>query len=136
MIPISRPLIGNEEKQAVLDVLSTGMLADGEIVREFEKTFANFVGVKHAIATSSGTTALHASLIAHGIKEGDEVITTPFTFISTANSIKMCGAIPIFVDIDERTYNIDPNLIEKVITSKTKAILPVHLFGRSADMIK
>ena len=134
MIPISRPLIGNEEKQAVLDVLSTGMLADGEIVREFEKTFANFVGVKHAIATSSGTTALHASLIAHGIKEGDEVITTPFTFISTANSIKMCGAIPIFVDIDERTYNIDPNLIEKVITSKTKAILPVHLFGRSADM--
>ena len=136
MIPIAKPLIGEEEKKAVLDVLDSGMLAQGEKVKQFEQEFANFLGVKHAIATSNGTAALHAALLAHGIKEGDEIITTPFTFIATANAIKMCGAIPVFVDIKENTFNINAELIEEAISEKTKAILPVHIFGRSAEMDK
>ena len=136
MIPIAKPLIGEEEKRAVMEVLDSGMLAQGKKVKEFEQAFANLVGVKHAIATSNGTTALHAALLANGIEEGDEVITTPFTFISTANAIKMVGAIPVFVDIKEETFNLNPDLIESAITSKTKAILPVHLFGLPAEMEK
>lgn len=134
MIPIAKPLVGEEEKNAVLGVLSSGILAQGEKVAAFEKAFAEFIGVKHAIATCNGTAALHAALLAHGIGAGDEVITTPFTFVATANAIKMCGALPVFVDIDEKTFNIDPALIEQAITSRTKAILPVHLFGLPADM--
>jgi perosamine synthetase len=136
MIPIARPLIGQEEKEAVLRVLDSGMLASGKVVEQFEQEFARYIGVKHAIATSSGTTALHACLIAHGIKKGDEIITTPFSFIATANVIKMVGATPVFVDIAQDTFNINPDLIEKSITEKTKAILPVHLFGQSCDMQK
>jgi len=135
MIPIAKPLIGEEEKRAVLKVLDSGMLAQGEVVKEFENQFAEFIGVKHAIATSNGTTALHAVLLAHNIGEDDEVITTPFTFIATANVIKMVGAKPVFVDIDE-TFNLNPDLIEAAITEKTKAILLVHLYGKSADMEK
>ncbi|MBI1968530.1 DegT/DnrJ/EryC1/StrS family aminotransferase [Candidatus Woesearchaeota archaeon] len=134
MIPIAKPFLGEEEKIAVLEVLDSGILAQGKKVREFEQQFAAFVGVQHAIATSNGTTALHAALLAHGIQEGDEVITSPFSFIATANAIRMCGATPVFVDIDEKTLNIDPELIEKNITKKTKALLPVHLFGLPADM--
>lgn len=133
---MAKPLLGEEEKRAVLSVLESGMLAQGERVAQFERAFAKFIGVKHAIATSNGTTALHAALLAHGIGKGDEVITTPFTFIATANAITMCGAIPVFVDIDERTFNIDPEKIEAVITGNTKAILPVHLFGQPAQMDK
>ena len=136
MIPIAKPFIGKEEKEAVLSVLGSGMLAQGKVVREFEQKFAEFIGVKHAIATSSGTTALHAALLAHNIKEGDEVITTPFTFIATANAIRMAGANPIFVDIEEETFNINSDLIESAITEKTKAIMPVHLFGLPAEMEK
>lgn len=135
MIPIAKPLLGKEEKEAVLKVLDSGIIAHGENVTNFENEFAKFIGVKHAIATTNGTTALHASLLAHGIKEGDEVITTPFTFIATANTIKLVGATPIFVDIDE-SFNINPDLIEEKITSKTKAIMPVHIFGRCANMQK
>ncbi|MBI2668810.1 DegT/DnrJ/EryC1/StrS family aminotransferase [Candidatus Woesearchaeota archaeon] len=136
MIPIARPLLGEEEKSAVLGVLSSGMLAQGKKVAEFEQRFAEFIGVQHAIATSNGTTALHAALLAHNVGLGDEVITTPFSFIATANAIKMTGATPVFVDINEKTFNINPDLIEKAITSKTKAILPVHLFGLPADTEK
>jgi len=136
MIPIAKPIIGEEEKRAVLQVLESGMLARGSKVEEFEKTFAEFIGVKHAIATSNGTTALHAALLVHGIKEGDEVITPSFSFIATANSIKMTGATPVFVDIDEKTFNINLDLIEAAITNKTKAIMVVHLYGQSCDMEK
>ena len=134
MIPIARPLIGEKEKQAVIAVLESGQLAQGPKVREFEEKFAEFCGVKHAIATSSGTTALHTALLAHNIGAGDEVITTPFTFIATANSILFTGARPVFVDIEETTFNIDARLIEEKITPRTKAIMPVHLYGHPSDM--
>lgn len=136
LIPIAKPQLGKEEKKAVLEVLNSGILAQGDRVREFEELFAKFVGTKYAVATSNGTTALHLSLLALGIGQGDEVITTPFTFIASANSILYTGAKPIFVDIDEDTFNINPDLIERSITSKTKAILPVHLFGLPSDMGK
>ncbi|NIN68718.1 MAG: aminotransferase DegT [Anaerolineae bacterium] len=134
MIPISKPLIGEEEKAAVIAVLESGQLAQGPRVEEFEEKFAALCGVKHAVATSSGTTALLAALLAHRIGFGDEVITTAFTFIASANSILFTGARPVFVDIDETSYNIDPNLIEEKITQRTKAILPVHLYGNPCDM--
>lgn len=134
MIPIAKPLIGPEEKQAVLEVLDSGILAQGPRVQAFEEAFAAMCGVKHAIATTSGTTALHTALLAHGIGPGDEVITSPFTFIASANSIVFVGAHPVFVDIDPRTFNINPNLIEAAITSRTRAIMPVHLFGLPCDM--
>ncbi|MBM4431649.1 MAG: DegT/DnrJ/EryC1/StrS family aminotransferase, partial [Chloroflexi bacterium] len=134
MIPIARPVIGEEEKQAVLAVLESGMLAQGQQVRAFEEAFAEYCGVKYAVATSSGTTALHTALLAHGVGPGDEVITTPFTFIASANSILFTGARPVFVDIEEDSYNINPTLIEEKITSRTKAILPVHLYGNPCDL--
>jgi perosamine synthetase len=134
MIHIAKPLIGEEEKRAVLAVLDSGMIAQGPQVKAFEEAFAKMCGVKYAIATTSGTTALHVALLAHGIGEGDEVITSPFTFIASANSILYTGAHPVFVDIDPATFNINPSLIEAAITPSTKAILPVHLFGLSSDM--
>ena len=118
----------------VMEVLDSGMLVQGPRVETLEKMFAELCEVKHAIATTSGTTALHIALLANGIGEGDEVITTPFTFIASANSILYAGATPVFVDIDEETFNIDPNLIEAAITPKTKAILPVHLYGYVCNM--
>jgi perosamine synthetase len=134
MIPIAQPLMGEEEKEAVIAVLESGMLAQGPKVEEFEKAFAAMCGVRHAVATSSGTTALHLALLAHGIGPGDEVITSPFTFISSANSILFVGAKPVFVDIDESSFNMDPSLIEARITPRTKALVPVHLFGNPCDM--
>jgi len=130
MISISKPLIGKEEKEAVLKVLDSGMLAQGPKVKEFEEKFAEFCGAKYAIAVNSGTAALHAALYSMGIKSGDEVITVPFTFVATANCIIMQGAKPVFVDVDEKTFNIDVKQIEKKITKKTKAILPVDLYGQ------
>jgi perosamine synthetase len=134
MIPIARPQMGEEEKQAVLEVLESGMLAQGPRVKAFEEAFAEMCGVRCAIATSSGTTALHAALLAHGIGPGDEVITTPFTFISSVNSILFVEAQPVFVDIDPVTFNMDPSLLEAALTPRTKAIMPIHLFGLVADM--
>lgn len=134
MIPIAKPIIGPEEKQAVMDVLDSGMLAQGPRVKEFEDAFAQMCGTQFAIATSSGTTALHLALAANGIGEGDEVITSPFTFIASANSILFTGARPVFVDIDPATFNLDPDLLEQAITPHTRAILPVHLFGLCCDM--
>jgi dTDP-4-amino-4,6-dideoxygalactose transaminase len=134
MIPISKPTIGEAEKQAVLEVLESGMLAQGARTARFEERFAQVCGVKHAIATSSGTTSLHIALLANGIGEGDEVITTPFTFIASANAILFAGAKPVFVDIDPETFNIDPRQVAKAVTPRTKAILPVHLYGYMCDM--
>jgi dTDP-4-amino-4,6-dideoxygalactose transaminase len=134
MIPIAEPMIGEEEKRAVLEVLSSGMLAQGAKVREFEEKFAEYIGTRYAIATSSGTTALHTALLSCGIGEGDEVITTPFSFIATANSILYCGARPVFADIDSRTFNIDPEEVKEKISDKTKAVLVVHLYGQPCEM--
>lgn len=134
MIPIAQPLIGDEERKSVLEVLESGMLAQGPRVAALEEAFAEYCGVRHAVATSSGTTALHVALLAHGIGPGDEVITTPFTFIASANAVLYVGARPVFVDIDPATFNIDAGLVEAAITPRTKAILPVHLFGLMADM--
>jgi dTDP-4-amino-4,6-dideoxygalactose transaminase len=134
MIPISKPFIGDAEKQAVLEVLESGMLAQGPRVAEFERRWAQLCGVKHAIATANGTSALHVALLAHGIGAGDEVITSPFTFAASANAILYAGAKPVFVDIDARTFNIDPSRIEAAITPRTRAIMPVHLFGLTCDM--
>lgn len=134
MINISKPYIGEEEKQAVLEVLSSGMLVQGPRTAALEEKFAQVCGVKHAVATSSGTTALHIALLAHGIGAGDEVITSPFTFFASISSILYTGARPVFVDILEDTFNIDPAQIAAAITPRTKAIMPVHLYGYPCDM--
>lgn len=134
MIPIAKPLIGDEEKQAVLEVLESGVIAQGPRVKMFEEAFAKICGTEYAIATSSGTTALHVALLAVDVGPGDEVITSPFTFIASANSILFTGAKPVFVDIDPQTFNIDVGQIEAAVTEKTKAIMPVHLFGLPCDM--
>ncbi len=133
MIPIASPDIGDEEKNAVLDVLDSGVIAAGPKVKEFEERFADYIGVEHAVAVSSGTAALHVALLAHGIGSGDEVITSPFTFIASANSVLFTGARPVFADIDE-TYNLDPGRVAEQITKETKAIMPVHLYGQPAEM--
>jgi dTDP-4-amino-4,6-dideoxygalactose transaminase len=134
MISIAKPIMGEEEKKAVLEVLDSGILAQGPRVKEFENCFAEMCCVKHAIATSSGTTALHMALLAHDIGPGDEVITSPFTFIASANSVLFVGAKPVFVDIDPKTFDMNVSQIEALITPKTKAILPVHLYGLCCDM--
>ena len=133
MIKISEPWIGEKEKKLVEEVLTSGMLAQGEKVKSFEEKFAKFCGTKYAIAVNSGTAALHSSLYAAGIRAGDEVITTPFTFAATANCIVMQNAKPVFADIDETTFNINPEKIKEKISNKTKAILAVDLYGLPAD---
>ncbi|NLN43671.1 MAG: DegT/DnrJ/EryC1/StrS family aminotransferase [Methanosarcina sp.] len=134
MIPIAKPMLGKEEIDAVTEVLSSGMIAQGPKVEEFELAFSEYTGCEYAAAVNSGTAALHIALLAHGIGKGDEVITSPFSFIATANSILYTGAKPVFADIESDTYNIDPERIQEKITPKTRAIMPVHLYGHSADM--
>jgi len=134
MIPVAKPFIGDEEINEVESVLRSGFIAQGPKVAEFEEKFANYIGTRHAVATSSGTTALHVALLCAGIGKDDEVITTPFSFAATSNSVLYAGAKPVFVDIEPETYNINPELIEDAITDKTKAIMPVHLYGQPADM--
>ncbi|RNI15759.1 DegT/DnrJ/EryC1/StrS family aminotransferase [Methanohalophilus sp. RSK] len=134
MIPIAKPLIGEAEVEAVSSVLRSGMIAQGPKVVEFEEAFAKYTGVEHAIAVNSGTAALHVSLLANGIGQGDEVITSSFSFIATGNSILATSATPVFADIRPDTFNIDPEAILDKITPKTKAIMPVHLYGQPADM--
>ncbi|MFC1465569.1 MAG: DegT/DnrJ/EryC1/StrS family aminotransferase [Candidatus Brachytrichaceae bacterium NZ_4S206] len=134
MIPISKPFIGEEERRAVLEVLESGMLVQGPRVAQLEEAWAAACGTKYAIATSNGTTALHVALLAHGVGPGDEVITSPFTFIASVNSIIYTGATPVFVDILPCCFNINPNLIEAAITPRTKAIMAVHLFGYPCRM--
>ena len=134
MIPIARPVMGEDEKQRVWEAMTSGSLAQGPRVRELEDQFATFIGAGHAVAASSGTTALHLALLAYGIGPGDEVITVPFTFIASANSVLYTGARPVFVDVTERDFGIDPALIEAAVTERTKAILPVSLYGQPAEM--
>ncbi|HTX61323.1 MAG TPA: aminotransferase class I/II-fold pyridoxal phosphate-dependent enzyme, partial [Methanobacterium sp.] len=134
MIPIAQPLISDQEIDEVVKVLKSGFIAQGPKVAEFEEKFAEYIGVEYAVATTSGTTALHLALLALGIGKGDEVITTPFSFAATANSILFTGARPVFVDIDPKTFNIDPEKIEEALTKNSKAIMPVHLYGQPADM--
>ncbi|TFG07846.1 DegT/DnrJ/EryC1/StrS family aminotransferase [Candidatus Thorarchaeota archaeon] len=134
MIPIAKPILGQQEIEAVVEVLKSGFLAEGKVSREFEKAFAEYVGTEYATVATNGTAALSTALDALEIKPGDEVITTPFTFIASANTIAMMGAVPIFVDIDPSTYNISPERIEGAITEKTRAIMPVHIFGMPAEM--
>ncbi len=119
---------------AINEVLQNTAFSGGPFIARFEQEFAKFCGSKHAIGVGSGTDALWLSLLALGIGPGDEVITVPNTFIATAEAITYCGATPVFVDIDEKTYNMNPALLEAAITTKTKALIPVHLFGQSADM--
>ncbi len=126
--------IKEEITSGILDALEKTQFILGPNVTAFEKEAAAYLGVKHAVAVASGTDALHLALAAAGIGAGDEVITTPFTFIATAEAIRYVGAVPVFVDIDPRTFNIDPARIEAAITPKTRAVLPVHLFGQPADM--
>jgi perosamine synthetase len=137
-IPINLPKIGEEEVQAVDKVLRSGMLTSGlgagPMVLEFEKNFARFAGVKHAIAVNTGTAALHSAVVSCGVKQGDEVILPSFTFVATAEAVVLAGAKPVFADIDPETYNLSPSAVEKAITKNTKAILPVDLYGFSADM--
>lgn len=129
-INISKPIIEKEEIRAVNKVLRSGMIVQGPKTLELEKKFAKYCGTKYAVAFNSGTAALHAGLYALGIKEDDEVITTPFTFVATANPILMQGAKVIFADISEEDFNLDPQKVQKKITSKTKAIIPVDLYGQ------
>jgi len=133
-IPIAAPQIGEEEKQAVIAVLESGQLAQGPVVEAFEREFAAWCGVGHAVAVSSGTAALHLLMLAHGVKEGDEVITSPFTFVASANAALFVGARPVFVDIEPETYCLDPAKVEAAITPRTKAIMPVDLYGHPAQI--
>jgi dTDP-4-amino-4,6-dideoxygalactose transaminase len=127
-------LIGEEVNAAVQDVLTSGCYIGGSIVKGFEQQFADYTGVKECVACNSGTDALYLALRALQIGSGDEVITTPFTFIATAEVITVVGATPVFVDIDPKTFNLDVTQLKAAITKRTKAILPVHLFGQSVDM--
>lgn len=135
-IPLSRPDITQAERDAVLEVLQTPNLSLGPKLSEFERIFAEFVGSRHAVAVNSGTSALHLCIRAIGLKPGDEVITTPFSFIASSNCILFEHGVPVFVDIDPDTWNINPDLIEAAITPRTRAILPVDVFGHVADMPK
>lgn len=133
-IPIAAPQIGDEERRAVLAVLESGHLAQGPVVEAFENEFAAWCGVPNAVAVNSGTAALHLLLLAHGIKEGDEVITSPFTFVASANAALFVGARPAFADIELETYCLDPSRVEAAITPRTRAIMPVDLYGQVAAL--
>jgi len=136
MIPVSKPVISPDERRRVDEVLQSGMIASGAVVTEFEKTFAASHQCRFGIATTNGTTALHAALLSLGIGPGDKVLTTPFTFIASTNSIAFCGALPVFADIDPATYNLDPEAARAALraTPGIKAILLVHLYGLPCDM--
>lgn len=132
-IPLSSPFIQQDDIKAVVDVLKTRWLSLGPKLNEFEKKFAEYIGTKYAVAVNSGTSALHIAVKSLGIGPGDEVIVTPFSFVASANCVLFEGATPIFVDIEPDTFNIDPKKIEEKITLRTKAIIPVDIFGRPCD---
>jgi dTDP-4-amino-4,6-dideoxygalactose transaminase len=133
-IPITKPYMDEAEAQAAANAIRSGWIVQGPMVAAFEEAVARHLGVEHAVAVSNCTTALHISLICSGIGAGDEVIVPSFTYIATANSVLHAGATPIFVDIDPKTYNMNPELIEAVITPRTKAIIPVDQIGLAADL--
>jgi perosamine synthetase len=134
VIPLARPVLGEAEERAVIDVLRSGQLSLGPHLPEFEQAFAARVGARHASAVSSGTAALHLALRAVGVTDGDEVVTTPFSFVASANAILFERARPVFADIDPVTLNIDPDAAAAAITGRTTALLPVHIFGYPADI--
>lgn len=133
-IPYGKHCIEEDDIEAVSKALRENYIATGPGIAEFEKAFAEYVGVKYAVALSSGTAALHACCFAIGIQPGDEVITTPITFAASANCVLYCGGTPVFADVDSKTYNISPYEIEKHITKRTKAIIPVHFTGQPCEM--
>jgi dTDP-4-amino-4,6-dideoxygalactose transaminase len=137
MIPIADPDIGPEARQRVQDVLDSGYLADGPEVRGFEDEFAAYCGTDHAVATANGTTALHAAFEALGIGDGDRVVTTPFSFVASANAVRLAGAEPVFADVDPDTYTLDAAAVEDAVhrhDGEVEAVMPVHLYGLPADM--
>lgn len=134
MIKVAHPEIGDAEIDAVARVLRSGMLVQGANVAAFERSVAEYVGARHAVAVSSGTAALHLALLALGIGPGDEVLVPGFTFPASANVVELVGAMPVLVDIDLATFNVDPAALEAAVTSRTRAIMPVHLFGQAAEM--
>ena len=134
MIPYGKQTIEQDDIQAVVDVLKSDFLTTGPKIAEFEQTVADYVGAKYAVAISNGTSALHAACFAAGFEPGDEVITTPLTFAASANCVLYCGGTPVFADVDPKTYNIDPEDIQRKITDRTKAIIAVHLAGQPCDM--
>lgn len=134
MIPVAKPYITKEDQKAVADAVASGWILQGPKVATFEALLAEHMGVKHAVATSSCTTALHIALITLGVGKGDEVIVPSFSYIASANCIVHAGAVPVFVDIDPRTYNLDPEAVARAVTRKTKAIIAVHQIGLAADM--
>jgi perosamine synthetase len=134
MIPITKPMLGENEAEAARRVILSGWTSQGPEVAAFEKEFAEYVGAPYACAVSNCTTALHMALLAVGVQPGDEVITVSHSYIATANSIRYCGAKPVFVDIDPVTFNIDPKLIESAVTERTRAILCVHQIGMPCDL--
>lgn len=136
MIPAANPIIGRAERKAVDRVLRSGGLAQGPEVAAFETEFSEFVDGRLCVAVNSGTSALHMAFLAAGIGPGDEVIVPSFSFAATANSVALCGAIPVFVDVEADYFNLDPMKIEAAITKKTKAIMPVHLYGHPANMVE
>lgn len=133
-IPIAQPKTGSGEERAVRSVIRSGMLAQGPVVARFEEEFARYCGVNHAVAVNNGTAALHAALACAGISAGDEVIVPAFTFFATASSVSMCGAAPVFADVDRQTFTLDPESVAAAITKKTKAVIGVHLFGQPFDV--
>lgn len=133
-IPVAKPLLGEEELEAVRRVLESGVIAHGPEVESFEREFAEYTGVEHAVAVVNGTAALDLVLKAYGVGPGDEVVTTPFTFVATANAILYQGAKPVFADIDPRTFNLSPERVVEAVTPRTRAIIAVHLYGQPADM--
>jgi len=134
-IPVSEPTITEKEIEYVLQAVKSGWVSSlGEFINKFEDEFAKFIGTKYALTVANGTVGLHLALVSLGIKEGDEVIVPDLTFIATANAVKYTGATPIFADIDKETWCISVEDIKRKITSRTKAIIPVHLYGHPADM--
>ena len=133
-IPIAKPWMGEAEAEAASRAIMSGWVTQGPEVAAFELEFATYVGSKHACAVSNCTTALHLALLAVGVKPEDEVITVSHSYIATANSIRYCGALPVFVDIDPQTYNINPTLISEAISDRTRAILVVHQIGMPCDL--
>ncbi len=134
MIPLARPVIGEREEELVVEVLRSGQLSLGPMLPRFERDFAARIGVPHASAVSSGTAGLHLALRSVGVREGDEVVTSPFSFVASANAPLFEGARPVFADIDPRTLNLDPDAARAAVTDRTTAILPVHVFGYPADI--
>lgn len=134
MIKLAHPIIEEDEKRAVIEALESGQLAQGPRVAAFEQAFADYVGVKHAIAVANGTAALHVAFLAHGIGAGDEVIVPALSFAATANTVLLAGATPVFVDVRDDDFNIDVGAIEAAITPRTRAVVAVHLYGQMCDV--